>query len=221
MNNIPILKVSGQRAVPILNPDGTVLFNTAAALADAASAAPTTSTVGTIPLLMNATTVDRQRAVVNGLNSTGTGIAAAGLVAQLDDTSPTSITENQFGTVRMDTNRFLYVGLGTLISGENQTTNRMMVAPTYTHTYVAAGQATTVIKSSPGLLHSVTFWAAAAATNVTTIYDHASGSGTIIGLPAATAVTFPTTVILDVSFTVGLTVITATANGSPMTFAWI
>ena len=44
----------------------------AAALADAASATPTTPTVGAVPLLMNATTIDRQLAVVNALDSVGT-----------------------------------------------------------------------------------------------------------------------------------------------------
>ena len=41
------------------------------------------------------------------LNTT-TGIAAAGMVAVFDDATPTSITENQFGAVRMSTNRNLY-----------------------------------------------------------------------------------------------------------------
>ena len=82
---------------------------TAAALADGASAAPTTPTVGAITLLMNATTEDRARAVVNALDSTGTGIAAAGMVAQLDDTSPGTVTENQFSTLRMSARRILYV----------------------------------------------------------------------------------------------------------------
>jgi hypothetical protein len=48
----------------------------------------------------NGTTLDQLRGVTNGLNSTGTGIAAAGVVAQCDDTSPTAVTENQFGNVR-------------------------------------------------------------------------------------------------------------------------
>lgn len=81
----------------------------AVALADAASATPTTPTVGSIPLLMNATTVDRQRAVVNALDSTGTGIAAAGLVGQLDDTATGTVTENQFSTVRISTRRALLI----------------------------------------------------------------------------------------------------------------
>lgn len=81
----------------------------AAALADGASATPTTPTVGSIGLVMNATTMDVQRAVVNSLNTVGTGITAAGLVAQLDDTSTSSVTENQFAAVRMSSRRVLYV----------------------------------------------------------------------------------------------------------------
>ena len=95
---------------------------TAAALADAASAAPTTPTVGSVPLLMNATTVDRARAVVNALDSTGTGIAAAGMVAQFDDTTPGTVTENQFSTLRMSTRRVLYVE-GHLADGAADTGN--------------------------------------------------------------------------------------------------
>lgn len=59
------------------------------------------------PYLYNGSTVDGQRSVANATNSTGTGIAAVGLVGQVDDTSPTAITENQFGNVRMGTNRAL------------------------------------------------------------------------------------------------------------------
>lgn len=44
----------------------------------------------------------------NALNATGAGILAAQIVAQFDDTSPTSITENQFGNVRMSANRNIY-----------------------------------------------------------------------------------------------------------------
>lgn len=81
----------------------------AAALADAASATPSTVTVGAVPMLMNATTVDRARAVVNALDSTGTGIAAAGLIAQLDDVSTGTVTENQFAPVRQSSRRALLI----------------------------------------------------------------------------------------------------------------
>jgi hypothetical protein len=81
----------------------------AAALGDAAAANPTTPTIGNIPLVMNATTVDRQRAVVNAQDSTGTGIAAAGILGQFDDVSPSSVTENQFAPIRMSSKREVYV----------------------------------------------------------------------------------------------------------------
>lgn len=85
-------------------------LNTAAALADGASASVSTATVGAVPLLMNgAGTVDRARAIVNAMDSTGTGVAAVGIVAQVDDTTPTAVTENQFGPVRMSTRRALLV----------------------------------------------------------------------------------------------------------------
>lgn len=51
---------------------------------------------------------DRQYGVGHGSNTSGTGITAAGIMAEFDDTSPTSITENQFGNVRMSANRNVY-----------------------------------------------------------------------------------------------------------------
>lgn len=44
----------------------------------------------------------------NALNSTGAGVPVAQIVGQFDDVSPTAITENQFGNIRMSTNRNLY-----------------------------------------------------------------------------------------------------------------
>lgn len=59
--------------------------------------------------LFNASTWDRLRSIINANNSTGTGIIAAGLIAQLDNISPTTITENQFGNLRMSDERSLHV----------------------------------------------------------------------------------------------------------------
>lgn len=63
-------------------------------------------TVG--PWAYNGTNWDRVRSIINATNSTGTGILAAGILAQFDDVSPTAITENQFGNLRMSANRNLY-----------------------------------------------------------------------------------------------------------------
>src|SRR6185312_13362670 len=56
----------------------------------------------------NGSNYDRGRSIVNGTNSTGTGIGAVGIIGQFDDVSPTAITENQFGNLRISGNRNLY-----------------------------------------------------------------------------------------------------------------
>lgn len=73
-----------------------------------AAAATTALGVTNFSTVYNGTNYQRQRTVIDGTNSTGTGIAAAGILAQFDDTTPTSITENQFGNLRMSANRNLY-----------------------------------------------------------------------------------------------------------------
>lgn len=88
------------------------------------------------------------------------------------------------------------------------------------YTHVAAGIATTVIKASAGILHSIVFNSAAAATNTTVVYDNASGAGTVIAAVAATTATLPTTLIYDLAFNNGLTIITTTAAGGDMTVTW-
>lgn len=103
---------------------------------------------------------------------------------------------------------------------EDNTIQVAKVEQRFTYAQIAAGQATTVVKSGAGFLHSITFNSAATATNVTTVYDNTAGSGTIIAIPAATTATVPTTLTYDVSFSTGLTIVTATANGSNMTVSF-
>jgi hypothetical protein len=88
---------------------------------------------------------------------------------------------------------------------------------------IVAGQATTTVKSGAGTLYSISLNSAATATNTTTIYDNTAASGTIIGKPAATTATVPTTLTYGpagLAFSTGLTIITATANGSDMTIVY-
>lgn len=79
--------------------------------ADAVAASGTAANlnVSTRDNIFNGTSWDRARSIIDAINSTGTGIAAAGLIAQFDDVSPTAITENQFGAVRMGADRVLYI----------------------------------------------------------------------------------------------------------------
>lgn len=103
---------SGRLSVSLTAASATVTVDSelpaAAALADAA-ANPTTPTVGAAGLTYNGTTWDRQRSVVAAQDTTGTGIAAAGILGQLDDTATATVTENQFAPVRISTRRALLV----------------------------------------------------------------------------------------------------------------
>jgi len=102
------------------------------------------------------------------------------------------------------------VGIGQLITAP----------PDYAFLNIAAGQATTTVKSGAGFLHTLCFNSAAVATNTTTIYDNTAASGTVIAIPAATTATVPTCMAYDLKFSTGLTIITATANGANMTVSY-
>lgn len=92
--------------VAVANGSGNLTgLQTASAIADTNAGGTSLSTQN---LLYNGTNFDRARDVINATNSVGTGIAAAGILAQFDDASPTAITENQFGNLRMSANRNLY-----------------------------------------------------------------------------------------------------------------
>lgn len=90
----------------------------------------------------------------------------------------------------------------------------------YSFLNIVAGQATTTVKSGAGTLHSLVLNSAATATNVTTVYDNTAGSGTVIAIPAVVTATVPTTLIFDIAFSTGLTIVTATANGGNMTVCY-
>lgn len=77
--------------------------------ADATSNENDFEQINNLNSIYNGTTWDMMRGSVAGLNSTGTGIPTAGLVAQLDDTGTTSVTENQFAHLRLSTRRALLV----------------------------------------------------------------------------------------------------------------
>lgn len=101
--------------------------------------------------------------------------------------------------------------------------NAQLLAATtggYSFLHIAAGQATTNVKSGAGTLHSIVLNSAATATNVTTVYDSTAASGTVIAIPAVTTATVPTALIFDIAFATGLTISTTTANGGDMTVTY-
>jgi hypothetical protein len=118
----------------------------------------------------NGSTHDRRRSIVNGTNSTGTGIAAAGLVAQFDDVSPTSITENQFGNLRISANRNLY---GTIRDaagnerGANVTASNALVVDGSAVTQPVSGTVTSNIGTTNGLALDATLTGGTQQTKLT------------------------------------------------------
>lgn len=144
-------------------------------------------------------------------------ITAPAIQGQYLASAPT-LSDTQVSNVLQDVNGNLKATLGTNIAGEDIPNDRQKVVQgPYSYLHIAAGQATTLVKSGVGTLHKIIFNGAATATNVTTIYDNTAASGTVIGIPTCTAVTAPDPVEYNITFSVGLTINTATANGSDMT----
>lgn len=152
----------------------------------------------------------------DGSAAPSTSVMVAG---EYNSSAPT-YDNGDAGNIQIDVNGNTKVTQSTLIAGEDLTANVIKVEQRFSYLNIVAGQATTVVKAGAGFLHSITFNGPATATNTTNVYDHASGAGTIIATPLATAVVMPVTVTYDVSFATGLTIITATANGANMTISY-
>lgn len=73
-----------------------------------------------------------------------------------------------------------------------------------------AAPTTTVVKTGSGVLHSIVF-NKPTILSVVTLYDNTAASGTLIGTITIPASPIPVTLIYDIAFTTGLTVVSATA----------
>lgn len=140
-----------------------------------------------VNMTYNGTSLDIGRSSINGTNSTGTGVTASGMLAQFDDVSPTAMTENQFGNLRMASDHSL------LVSVQNS----------YNHISTAA---TTTIKSGAGTLKCITVNSLGTVASTTTVYDNTTATGTIIAVINTLALSG--TFNFDVQFTTGLTIVT-------------
>ncbi len=134
--------------------------------------------------------------------------------------SPQTLVTGKAGALAVDVNRNLMTTLSTLLAGEDLNNNVMKVEERFSYANIVAGQATTVVKAATGFLHSITFNSAATATSTMVMYDNTAASGTKIATITATGLVPPVTVIYDVVFATGLTIIIGTANGADMTVAY-
>jgi hypothetical protein len=77
---------------------------------------------------------------------------------------------------------------------------------------------TTTVKSGAGLLHSLCINTKGATGNTATLYDNTSGSGTKIATIDTTAQV--QTLLYDVGFTTGLTIVLATGTSADITVSY-
>lgn len=73
-----------------------------------------------------------------------------------------------------------------------------------------AAPTTTVIRTTPGILHTITF-NKPVATGVVTVYDNTAASGTVLATITTPTSPLPLTLTFDAVFSTGLTITTATA----------
>lgn len=104
----------------------------------------------------------------------------------------------------------IVLGVGSHIKADAQTFGSpQTVIAVYKYLNIT-GQATTVVKSGSGILHTICV-NTPAATETITIYDNTAASGTKIGTITVFAATNPC-LTYDVNFGTGLTLVTATAS---------
>lgn len=98
-----------------------------------------------------AATWDRLTGMGHGTNSAGAGLVSAGMLGEFDDASPTSITENQFGNIRMSANRNQYQTIRDAAGNERgvnvTAANELNVLPTQKDTFAAAAAFTITLAS--------------------------------------------------------------------------
>jgi hypothetical protein len=78
--------------------------------------------------------------------------------------------------------------------------------------------ATTVVKSGPGVLHSITI-NKLGATNTATVYDNTAGSGTVIAV--INDAVAQVSLIYDLAFSIGLCVVTSGTTAPDLTVSHI
>lgn len=147
-----------------------------ALLADGATI-PTTTKVGAVVMLSNGSTADIARGGLTSNSATFAGIQNT-LPRLVYNASPTARTEGQHGQWQGDTLGNGNVNLGTLLAGEDQNANLIVIESRYSTTRITTAT-TTVVKSGAGYIYGIAY-GKRVATGIITVYDNTSAAGTII-----------------------------------------
>jgi len=124
-------------------------------------------------------------------------------------TAPT-LTNGQEVKPQADVNGNQKQTLATLIAGEDLTNNVLKTEQRFSYAAISTATTTTV-KSGAGFVHTITI--AGGTLGAITVYDNTAGSGTAIIPTFTPTATLPCpTIILDETFSTGLTIVTAAAT---------
>ncbi len=151
-------------------------------------------------------TWDRAASGAQSNVAAATGYLDALGVGQYNASAPT-VTDTRYNHLQLDVNANLKTALGSLIAGENLTTNRLNNEPVYSYATITTATTTTV-KSGAGTLARIIVTGGTTGTII--IYDNTAGSGTkIADFDTTNALaTYP----FDATFSTGLTIVTSAAT---------
>lgn len=150
----------------------------------------------------------------NALASNG-DVGVSALAVRKNAPPSNDATNGNYSWLYTDANGAVYNTLATLISGEDQTFNRMAIEEALSFSVITT-QTTTTVKSGTGRLYRLVI-SVPVATAVVTVYDNTAGSGTQIIPPitiGAAPVYGPFSLMVGAVFTTGLTIVTSTATMS-------
>jgi len=129
-----------------------------------------------------------------------------------------TLNDGEGAGLALDVNANGKVTMATLIAGEDLTNNVLKTEERFSYAHVAAGTATTTVKSGAGFLHCLSINTKGASSNTLTVYDNTAGSGTVIAVIDTTAQV--QSLFYDVTFATGLTIVSATGTGADYTVAY-
>lgn len=154
----------------------------------------------------NGTTWDRIRTAITTATSTFTGVLNVFGLGKYNASAPT-LTDGQAVIHQLDVNGNLKTTLATTLAGEDITNDVLKTEQRFSSSYISTAT-TTTIKSGAGFLHTVTVNGGTAGTIIG--YDNTAASGTVIfSFDTTNALA---TYIFNVTFSVGLTIITSAAT---------
>lgn len=205
---------------------GGNLANISAAYATIGAAAPANAVY--LSGRNSAGNVSAVMLAANAINSSGNSYIGASLIAQFDDVSPTSITENNFGNLRMSANRNLYGTIRDAAGNERganvNASNQLLVASSdapvvgtalNTYSIHLTTNATTTPTASTAYISSISISSEVAGTTSTVTIQDKSGTPLklVSGFSTTTLTTTPTVVNFQtpVKMTSGIDIVTAGA----------